>query len=187
VAQELTKQGAGELVGALVSIAILRELAPIMTGFAVIAMVGSAYSAELATMQIQKQIDALKVLHVNPIRYLVLPRVLAATCMLPLMTILTAMAGIVGGMVISYFIGGLNYNNYLESVWRQVETKDVLGAMLKAGVFGALIAMLSTTIGLRTKGGAKEVGTATTRAVVWSFVAMALADYVLSFLLFKGD
>lgn len=187
VAKELTRQGAGEFVGGLVSISILRELAPIMTGFAVIAMVGSAYSAELATMQIQKQVDALKMLHVNPIRYLILPRVCAAVCMLPLMTILTAMAGIVGGMVISYFVGDLNYNNFLESVWRQIETKDILGAMAKAGVFGALIALLSTTIGLSTSGGSKEVGVATTRAVVWSFVAMAIADYLLSFLLFAGE
>ncbi len=187
IAQELTKQGAGEFVGALVAISILRELAPIMTGFAVIAMVGSAYSAELATMQIQKQVDALKVLHVDPIRYLVLPRFCAACCMLPLMTILTAMAGIVGGMVVSHVIGGLNYNNYLESVWRQVQTKDIVGTMLKAGVFGALITLFSTSIGLQTTGGSKDVGDATTRAVVWSFVAMAIADYVLSFLLFYGS
>lgn len=187
VAQELTKQGAGEFIGALVSMAILRELAPIMTGFAVIAMVGSAYAAELATMRIQKQTDALKMLHVHPIRYLVLPRLCAAVCMLPLMTILTAMAGIVGGMVVSYFIGGLNYNNYLESVWRQVETRDILGALLKAGLFGCLIALISSTIGLNTSGGAREVGLATTKAVVWSFVMMAVADYVLSFLLFAGE
>lgn len=186
VAQELTKQGAGQFVGALVAISILRELAPIMTGFAVIAMVGSAYSAELATMQIQKQIDALKMLHVDPVRYLILPRLSAAIVMLPMMTILTAMAGIVGGMVVSYFIADLNYNNYLESVWRQVETVDIMGTLLKASVFGALIVLLSTTIGLNTSGGAKEVGIATTRAVVWSFIAMAIADYVLSFLLFGG-
>jgi phospholipid/cholesterol/gamma-HCH transport system permease protein len=184
VAKELTKQGAGEYVGALVSMAILRELAPLMTGFAVIAMVGSAYAAELATMKIQKQVDALTMLHVHPIRYLILPRFCAAVCMLPLMTILTAMAGIVGGMVVSYLIAGLNYNNFLESVWRQIETKDIWGAMLKASFFGALIVLFSTTLGLNTSGGSKEVGDTTTRAVVWSFVAMAIADYILSFLLF---
>lgn len=187
VAQEMTRQGAGELVGALVAMSILRELAPVMTGFAVIAMVGSAYASELATMKIHKQIDALWVLHVHPIRYLVVPRLLAAVSMMPLMTILTAMAGIVGGMVISYFIGDLNYNNYMESVWRQTETRDVAGAMIKAGVFGGLIVLLSTTIGLNTRGGAKDVGQATTRAVVWSFVAMAIADYVLSFLIFGNE
>ncbi len=187
VAQELTKQGAGNFVGALVAIAILRELAPIMTGFSVIAMVGSAYSAELATMQIQKQIDALRMLRVDPVRYLVVPRLCAAVAMLPLMTILTAMAGIVGGMVVSYVVADLNYNNYMESVWRQVETRDILGAMFKASVFGALIVTFSTTIGLNTKGGAKEVGESTTRAVVWSFIAMAIADYVLSFLLFQEN
>ena len=139
VAEELTRQGAGQLVGALVAIAILRELAPIMTGFAVIAMVGSAYSAELATMQIQKQVDALRMLRANPVRYLVLPRLAAACTMLPLMTLLTAMAGIVGGMMISYFIADLNVNTFMESVWQQVEPKDIIGAMLKAGVFGGLL------------------------------------------------
>jgi phospholipid/cholesterol/gamma-HCH transport system permease protein len=103
---------------------------------------------------------------------------------LPMMTMLTAMAGIVGGMVVSYGIADLNVTNYMESVWRQVEPMDVWGSLLKSGVFGALIVLLSTTMGLNTSGGAKEVGIAATRAVVWSFVAMAIADYILSFLLF---
>jgi len=184
--KELTKQGAGDFVGALVAIAILRELAPIMTGFAVIAMVGSAYAAELATMKIQKQIDALTVLRVHPSRYLVLPRLCAAVAALPLMTVLTALSGIVGGMVISYWIGGLNYNRFMESVWQQVEGKDIASVLIKPAVFGALIVLFSTTIGLNAEGGSREVGIATTRAVVWSVIALALADYVLSFVIFGG-
>lgn len=187
LAQELTRQGAGTMVGALVSLSILRELAPIMTGFAVIAMVGSAYCAEIATMNIQHQIDALKVMSVDPIRYIVLPRLLAGIVALPMMTLLTGLAGIIGGMMISYYIGELNPTTFLESVWSNTKPTDLSGALIKSSVFGALIVTLSCTIGLNTKGGAKDVGDATTRAVVWTFIAMALADYALSFILFGGD
>jgi phospholipid/cholesterol/gamma-HCH transport system permease protein len=183
VANELTKQGAGNLVGALVAVAILRELAPIMTGFAVISMVGSSYCAELATMKIQKQVDALRVLHVHPTRYLVLPRLVAAITMLPMMTLLTAMAGIVGGMVVSYYLADLNPSIYMESVWQQIEVMDIVIPLIKASVFGLIIISICTTIGLKTEGGAKEVGISTTRAVATSFIAMALADYLLALVL----
>lgn len=186
VAQELTKQGAGQLVGGLVAISVLRELAPIMTGFAVIAMVGSAYAAEISTMKIQKQVDALDVFKVNPIRYLVLPRLVAGLVSLPMMTALTSLAGLVGGMMVAYFIADLNTNLFLESVWQYTEPKDLVGALLKAAVFGGLIVIFSTTIGLQTTGGSKEVGISTTRAVVWSVVAMAVADFVLSYIMFGG-
>lgn len=184
VAKELVNQGAGNYVGALVAVSTLREFAPIMTGFAVIALNGSAYAAQLGSMKVQNQIDALKVMHVDPIRYLVLPKTLAAVLMLPLMTLLTAFAGIIGGMIVSYFIGDLNYSKFIESVWQFTKVSDVLGAMLKSGVFGALIMVISTTFGLSAEGSAKSVGEKTQQAVVWSFIAIAVADYFLSFMLF---
>lgn len=186
VATEMVKQGGGNFVGALVSLAMLRELAPIMTGFSVIAMSGSAFAAELSTMKITSQIDALKVLHVHPVRYLVVPRVAAATVMLPLMTVITAVAGILGGMFISDWLAGLNPDTYLESVWSQTALKDVWGALLKAGVFGYVIAMIATTIGINATGGSRDVGVATTRAVVWAFVAMAICDYLLTYIIYGG-
>lgn len=184
IAKEMAKQGAGNYIGALVSMAILREIAPVMTGVAVISMAGSAFAAEMSTMQITRQIDALRVLHVHPIRYLVLPRVVAATAMLPLLTIVTAFSGIMGGMVVSCLLADIHMGTYLDSVWHQIGVKDIASTMLKAGVFGFLIAILSLTIGINTKGGAKEVGVATTRSVVWSFVACAVMDYVLSYLIY---
>jgi phospholipid/cholesterol/gamma-HCH transport system permease protein len=187
IAKEMAKQGAGNYIGALVSLAILRELAPVMTGLAVIAMAGSAYAAELATMQITKQVDALRVLHVDPIRYLVLPRVLAGIAMLPLMTMITAFSGIMGGLVVSCLLANIHPGTYLDSVWYQTEPKDIFASLLKSGVFGLLITLLSSTIGINTKGGAKEVGEATTRAVVWSFLACAVMDYLLTYFIYGSN
>ncbi len=184
VAQEMAKQGAGSYVGALVSISVLRELAPVMTAVAVISMAGSAFAAELSTMQITKQVEALRSLHVDPIRYLVLPRVMAGITMIPLMTVVTAVCGILAGMVVSEALAEIHPYVYLESVWRQTEYKDVFSTLVKSSVFGYIIVILSTSIGLHTTGGAREVGVATTRAVVWSFLAISVADYILTYLIY---
>lgn len=184
IAKEMVKQGAGEYVGALVSLAIIRELAPIMTGFAVIAMAGSAFAAELSTMQITSQVSALRVLHVSPVRYLLMPRVLAGMLAMPMMNIITAIAGILGGLVVSHYIADVHPQQYLDSVWHQTEPKDVFAMLGKSSVFGFIIFAISTTIGLNTTGGSREVGLATTRAVVWSFVLMAIADYILTYLVY---
>lgn len=184
ISKEMAKQGAGNYIGALVSLAILRELAPVMTGLAVIAMAGSAFAAELSTMQITKQVDALRVLHVHPVRYLVLPRVLAGMTMVPILTMITAFSGIMGGMVVSCLLAGIHPGTYLDSVWYQTEPKDVFATLAKSSVFGYLIAILSATIGMSTKGGAKEVGEATTKAVVWSFLSCAIADYLLTYFIY---
>ena len=186
VAKELVKQGGGAYVGALVSVSVLRELAPILTGFAVIALNGSAYAAQLGTQSIQKEIDALQILKVNPLRYLVLPKVLAAVAMMPFMTIISALSGIIGGSMVSYYLADLNYSTFMESVWSHTDMTDLFGAMLKASIFGFIIVLISTTFGLMTKNNAREVGQNTQKAVVWSFIAIAVADFILSFMLFKG-
>lgn len=184
IAKEMVKQGAGNFVGSLVSLALVRELAPIMTGFAVIAMAGSAFAAELSTMQITSQVSALQVLHVSPLRYLLMPRVLAGMAALPLMNVITAITGILGGMLVSYLIAGVNPAMFLESVWYTIEPRDIFAMLLKASVFGFIISIISTTIGLNTSGGSREVGLATTRAVVWSFVLMAIADYLITYVIY---
>jgi phospholipid/cholesterol/gamma-HCH transport system permease protein len=187
VAKEMVRQGAGGYVGALVSLAVLRELAPIMTAVAVISMAGSAFAAELSTMNISKQVEALRTFRVDPIRYLVLPRVMAGIVMIPLMTVLTAVAGILAGMVISHWLADVPLWQYLDSVWQQTEIKDVAATLFKSSVFGYIIVILSTTIGLNTDGGAKEVGVATTRAVVWSFLTVAIFDYILTYLIYGSQ
>jgi phospholipid/cholesterol/gamma-HCH transport system permease protein len=179
--KEMVHQGVGNFIGALVAMAMMREFAPVMTGFAVIAMAGSAFAAELSTMQITKQVDALRVLHVNPVRYLVVPRVVAAIVTLPLMTIITAFFGILGGLAMTLLTTDISLHIYLDAVWNQIDNKDIIASLTKAAVFGATIAVISTTIGLRTYGSSKDVGIATTKAVVWSFVAMAIWDYILTY------
>lgn len=184
LATEMEKQGAGNFVGALVSLAMLRELAPIMTGFSVIAMAGSAYAAELSTMKITSQVDALRVLHIHPTRYLIVPRVVAGVFVLPLMTVITGYAGILGGLLISTLMTDVSAQTYLDSVWNQTSLKDIFSCLLKAGVFGYVIMMISTTVGINTNGGSREVGQATTMAVVWSFIMMAIMDFILTYIIY---
>lgn len=184
LAKEMARQGAGNYVGALESLALVRELGPIMTAVAVIAMAGSAYASELSTMQITKQIDALKVLHVDPVRYLILPRVMAGVCMLPLLTLITTTSGLIGGMFVTLLLAGIHPGTYFDSVRHQITFKDICALLLKSGIFGYLIALFSSTIGINTTGGAKEVGQATTRAVVWCFLAIAIFDYILTYLFY---
>jgi phospholipid/cholesterol/gamma-HCH transport system permease protein len=184
IAKEMVKQGAGDYVGALVSMALIRELAPIMTAFAVIAMAGSAYAAELSTMKITNQVNALRVLHVDPVRYLVMPRVLAGIAALPLMNVVTALAGIMGGLLVSHLLADVGIGQYLDSVKNQTQLKDVVAMLVKSGVFGFIIFSMSTTIGMNATGGSREVGLSTTRAVVWSFVLMAILDYVLTYMFY---
>lgn len=184
LADEMARQGAGTLVGALISIATLRELAPIMTCVSVIALAGAAYAAELATMKITQQVDALQTFHISPVRFLVVPRLLAGAIVVPMLTLLTATLGILAAMWVCTWMADITPTVYLESVWQQASYKDIFTMLLKASVFGILIVSISTSIGLSTRGGAKEVGEATTRAVVWAFVSTAIADYIITTLIY---
>ena len=184
IAKEMVKQGAADYVGMLVSISIVRELGPVIGGFAVISLVGSSMAAEIATMKVTEQVDAIKVLGVNPIHYLITPRVFAGLFIMPFVIIIANMVGIVGGMVMSKMVTELNAENYINSLWVGLSVKDLFISMIKGSVFGGIIALSCSSIGYRTKGGAIDVGKATTNAVVWSFILMLIADYFISFLCF---
>jgi len=181
IAKEMVKQGAADYVGMLVSVSIVRELGPVIGGFAVISMVGSSMAAEIATMKVTEQVDAIKVLGVNPIYYLITPRFFAGLFIMPFVVIVANMVGIVGGMVMSKLVSGLNADNYINSVWIGLSVKDLLVSIFKGSVFGGIIALSCASIGYRTEGGAIDVGKATTTAVVWSFILMLIADYFISF------
>jgi len=184
VAYEMAEQGAGSYVGMLVALVMVRELGPVMASFAITSMIGSAMSAEIATMKVTEQIDAMKVLGVDPIYYLIVPRVIAGLTMVPLLVILGNLLGILGGMVISNIAANINMLSYLESVWQGIDAKDINISILKGAVFGVLITLISASVGYATKGGAKEVGKATTTAVVWSFLAIVIFDYLISLIFF---
>lgn len=180
VAGEMVKQGGGNYVGQLVTLLIVREDGVIMSGFAIISMIGSSLASEVATMRVTEQIDAIKTLKVDPIRYLFVPRVLSGLIMMPLVVIVSSVVGVLGGAVASNLAGGLNYRAYFESVWYGLCMHDINVCLAKAVVFGATIAVISCTCGYRAKGGAKGVGIATTKAVVWSFVAIAIWDLLFA-------
>lgn len=184
VAGEMVKQGAGNFVGLLVAMLIVREDGIIMSGFAIISMIGSSLASEVATMRVTEQIDAIKVLKVNPIEYLFVPRVLSGILMMPPVLVVSSLVGIVGGGVAAHLASGLSYKAYFDSVWNGLYIKDMNVALLKAVVFGFTIALISCTCGYKAKGGAKGVGEATTKAVVWSFVAIVIWDLVFSIVFF---
>ena len=180
IAPELAKQGAEGYIGMLSSLVMVRELACIMSGFAIISMIGSSFASELASMAVGEQISAMKSLKVDPIEYLVVPRFLAGVIMMPFVFILSSFAGLVCAGYISKVTANLSLLNYVNSLWQGLYVRDILIAMLKASFFGGTIALISCSCGYSTRGGAKEVGIATTRAVVWSFLAIAIWDYIFA-------
>jgi phospholipid/cholesterol/gamma-HCH transport system permease protein len=184
VAKEMSKQGTESFVGSLVALVMVRELAPIMTAFAVSALAGSGMAAELGAMSISQQLNALRMLRINPVRYCILPRFVAGCVMLPLMTIVTTVVSIVAGMLVSKAVAGVNYDIFMEAVINQTSYIDVFACLLKAGLFGGFIGLLSATIGVNTQGGAKSVGDSATNAVVGTFLGMALLDYLLTLLIY---
>ncbi|MDD3149443.1 MAG: ABC transporter permease [Candidatus Gastranaerophilales bacterium] len=185
IASEMAKQGAENYVGALIGLAIVRELGPIMGCFSVIAFVGSSMAAEIGTMKVTEQIDAMKVLKIDPIEYLIVPRFLAGAFTMPFVIILANIVGIFGGFITAKTTAEINTLVFIDSVWMGLSIKDVWVSVLKAFIFGGLISLMCTAIGYRTEGGAIDVGKATTKAVVWSFVSMVIADYILSLMFFE--
>ncbi|MBR6162871.1 ABC transporter permease [bacterium] len=178
VAPELVKQGGKDYIGLLVALTMVREIGTIMSGFAIISMIGSAFASEIATMKVTDQIDALRVLQVSPIKYLFVPRILAGTIMMPFIVVIASVVGIIfGGLtaqMTSHEVSGLCYYT---SVWHGLYVRDINIALFKASCFGGAIALVSSSCGYEAKNGAKGVGLATTKAVVWSFVTIVIIDY----------
>lgn len=180
----LKQYGAEGFTGAVVALAIARELGPVLTGVVVAARAGSAIAAELGTMKVTEQIDALRALAVSPIQYLVVPRVLAAVIMVPLVCALADAAGIFGGYLLSNSEGVLPAT-YLNSMKQFLEPADFTKGIVKTLVFGLIIALVGCHQGLATRGGATEVGRATTNAVVLSIVLIYIANFVMTYFMFS--
>lgn len=183
-AEKFAMTGANKYVGALVALAIVREMGPIFTAFAVGSRSGTAISAEIANMSVTSQIDALKIMHISPIRYLMVPRVLACIISLPLITVLSETIGILGGMFTAEHAVRLHYSMFLDSIWLNLKWYDIEVSLLKAAVFGIILAAISVTVGLNTKGGARNVGLATTQATVWTAISVIIADFFLTWIFF---
>ena len=184
VASEMVKQGGGHFVGLMMTMLIVREVGAIMSGFAIISMIGSSLASELATMRVTEQIDALKVLKVDPIRYLFVPRVLSGLLMMPVVVIIASIAGVLAGALTTTLTTDLGYRAYFDSAWLGLYMKDLGVCLLKAVFFGGTIALISCACGYTASGGAKGVGLATTKAVVWSFVAIVIWDMIFAIAFF---
>jgi phospholipid/cholesterol/gamma-HCH transport system permease protein len=183
-AQRFAQSGATAYVGGLVALAIVREIAPIFTCLAVGARAGTAIAAEIANMQVTEQVDALRILRINPIRYLMVPRLLACLCALPMLTMIGGVVAVAGVMVVAQTVTGLHYSKFLESVWLSLKPSDIRISLFKSMIFGIILAAISCTIGLSTRGGAKDVGLSTTRAVIWISVTIIIADFLLTWVFF---
>lgn len=184
VANEMVKQGGSGLIGMLMTILTVREVGVIMSGFALISMIGSSLASELATMRVTEQIDAIDVLGVDSVGYLFTPRVLSGILMMPVVVIIASVFGVILGGLASNIFSGLSYRAYFTSVWLGLYMKDLWVCITKAAVFGGTIALISCTFGYFAKGGAKGVGIATTKAVVWSFISIVIWDMVFAMLFF---
>ena len=170
-------------VGAAVAIALSRELAPVITTLMLIAKNGSAMAAELGTMNVTEQIDALESMSINVVHYLVLPRVVASLFVFPVLTLLADVVGIIGSYVIAIFLFNVDSAGYLDYMFDFVNPRDVYFGLVKAAVMGIMTATICCFNGLKTTQGARGVGDSATRAVVISSVSILVADYLLTTLM----
>ena len=185
IASEFVRFGAGNIVGAVVSIAVARELAPALTALVIAARVGAAIAAEIGTMNVTEQIDALYAMGSDPVKKLVVPRFLAGTFMLPILTIFADFVGFLGGYIVAVYVVGINPRGFLDSASSYLSMGDVTGGIIKAVFFGMIISIVGCFMGLKASGGAKGVGESTTRSVVTSLLAIIVVNYFLSIILFK--
>ncbi|ADK83581.1 protein of unknown function DUF140 [Desulfarculus baarsii DSM 2075] len=176
--------GAESLVGSTVALALTRELGPVLTSLMVTGRAGSAMAAEIGTMRVTEQIDALYVMAVNPVQYLVLPRVLAAVIMLPALTIVANFIGILGGYAVGVGMLGINEGVFVAKIIEYVEFDDIGMGLVKSAIFGLILSLIGCYKGFYTSGGAEGVGRATTEAVVLASVLILAADYALTAIMF---
>jgi phospholipid/cholesterol/gamma-HCH transport system permease protein len=179
-AAQLKRFGANLLVADLIGISVCRELGPLMTAIVVCGRSGAAFGAELGFMQVNEEIDALRTMGVGPIRFLVLPRAVALALVLPLLTLLADVAGIVGGLVVGVGNLDLTVRGFLNELLRVVTAWDVASGLLKSVVFALAIALIACQQGLATTGGAEGVGRRTTATIVVTLFTLILADAVLT-------
>ncbi|KKM87878.1 hypothetical protein LCGC14_1264470 [marine sediment metagenome] len=166
--------------GPIISLGLSKELIPILVGLMVSGRVGSAIAAEIGTMKITEQIDALHSLGADPIRYLVVPRTLASLIMLPCLTIYGDIIGMAAGFFYNTYIMGVNRVLYIRNTLLYMELWDIMSGLIKASVFGVIIALIGCWQGLRTEGGAEGVGRATTRTVVIASILILIVNFFLS-------
>lgn len=183
-AYQLRQLGATHLVADLVAVAVTRELAPLMTAILVAGRAGSAIAAELATMKVSEEVDALEVIGLDPVNFLVVPRILALLIAVPCLTLFADLVGILGGCAVGVLLLDIGAGAYIKDSAAILVQEDLWGGVFKALIFGGIIGLVSCQKGLDTRGGADEVGRSTTVAVVQSIVLIIVADGFVTSLLY---
>lgn len=179
---ELAKYGTQDIIGTIVGLSMVRELGPVMTSFLVAGRVGSAIAAELGVMTVYEEIDALKTLDIDPVRYLAMPRFIACIICLPILTLYANCVGMAGGALISHLHPKIfiSYATYYDSLKQALQFKEVGVGLVKSFVFGGIIALVGCYVGFSTSGGPRGIGRSTTRSVVLSFILILISDYLLT-------
>lgn len=187
VSNQFLMSGADTYIGGFLAIALIREIAPGFAALAIGARAGTAITAQIANMKVTSQVDAMKVLHVNPIGYYFAPRIIAGAFSVMCVVVLAEFIGILGGMLVSYFSVGLHPNRYFNSVWLMLNTKDIYISIFKGFLFGAIISTVCATVGYNTVGGAKNVGESTTKSAIYCTIYLLLADLLVAFLFYASN
>jgi len=177
---ELKNLGLQQQVGTIVGLSLVREMGPVFTAFIIAARVGAAWAAEIGTMSVSEEIDALRSMGISPVRYLAMPRFLAAITMQPVLTVYSIVVGMWGGALVSVNYLGVPQLIYYKRMFRSLEIHDITLGLGKAFVFGAIFSIVCCYMGLTTKNGAEGVGRATTRSVVISLTLILVADYFIT-------
>jgi len=168
----------------VVVLSITRELGPVLAGLMVAGRIGAAMAAEIGTMRVTEQVDALTTLSTNPMKYLVAPRLIAGVCMFPLLVTVADVIGVFGGYIVAIYKLGFNPSIYLQNTWDFLEPHDFFSGLVKAAVFGFIVTLMGCYHGYNSKGGAQGVGAATTNAVVSASIMILSFDYILTELFF---
>lgn len=184
IAGELTKYGADFTVGAIVAIGIGRELGPVLCGVVLAGRVGAAITAEIGTMRVTEQIDALRCMAVSPIGYLVVPRLVACMAMLPILNVFGVVIGVGGGMIVASLSHGVSSYVFMHSIRVFCVPSDLYIGVIKSIIFGMIVALVGCDRGMTCTAGAEGVGKATTQSVVYSIIMLFAANYILSSILF---
>ncbi len=185
---ELARYGQQDLIGALVAVTLAREMAPFMTGLIVAANVGAAIAAEIGTMSVSEEIEALEVMSIDPARFLVMPRLVALMAMMPILTVLANLVGNIGAAIIANVQVGVTFTSYYYNAVEVIlELKDVYTGLLKAFVFGIIIATIACGKGLRTTGGALGVGEATRTSVISCFIMILVIGLIFTAIFYGGE
>lgn len=180
-----TRFNAESAIAGVVSLSVTRELAPVLAGLMVAGRIGASIAAEIGTMRVTEQIDALTTLSVNPYKYLIVPRIIAGTLMLPALVLVADIIGIYGGYIVSIYTLGFSEGSYLQQTWDILQPNDVISGLVKASAFGFIVTMMGCYHGFNSGRGAQGVGAATTYAVVSASILILIFNFILTKIFFS--